>query len=60
MNIDGIDFNKEAMSNMSLEDFKKQFKGKFRTVDINDVAKLLGIKKPRRTYNKKVEVKEEE
>lgn len=59
MNIDGINFNKEAVSNMSLEDFKKQFKGKFRTVDIEDAAKLLGVKKPRRTY-KKAEVKEEE
>jgi len=59
MNIDGINFNKEAISNMSLEDFKKQFKGKFRKADIDDVAKLLGIKKPRRTY-KKAEVKEEE
>ena len=59
MKIENTYFNKDVVSSMSLEDFKKQFKGKFRKTDIDDVAKLLGIKKPRRTY-KKAEVKEEE
>ena len=37
-------FNKEAMSQMTLESFLKQYKGKMSMqVDINDAAKYLGV-----------------
>jgi len=46
MIIDGIQFNKLEVCKMSLEEFKNTYKGKFKTVDILQASKMLGIKSP--------------
>lgn len=53
MKIDNIYFNKEAISKMSMNDFKSNFSGKFKKIDIKEAAKLLGIKQIRRKYKSK-------
>lgn len=59
MVIDGIKFNKEAMSLMSFDEFKKHFGGRFSKTDIDTAAKLLNIKKVVKKHKKKA-TKEEE
>lgn len=52
MEIDGIHFNKLEVSKMSLDEFKTNYTGKFKTVDILEASKMLGIKE-KKTFKPK-------